>query len=348
MSIGGTGDSQEHNYPPFKMDKIPTEILIHIFLFCSQRNVRKSLCCVGHFWRTAINASPFFWTEVGLHRTTDELLEILLRNPNGPLDISWAPSNPSKFMDIAAMERMAKISPQSHRWRSLVLAGQMTDQIQSQLIEVPAPRLINFSVVGSFVPTIRFSIPEAGEPLSELILVCTALDWENPRVRGLRCLRLHNLGAKAPTVEQLHAILSTSPGLEILDLAFWTDESQNQPRLEKLGVILLPSLTTLAVAESSLFLQRANQFGRWMVELGKDYGVHYALASRSNVLKALNGLISQRGSGIYGEVAALQRIFLQNGLEPPLKIWDSEQGWNDETMANDQKNPLSISERILD
>ncbi|KAG9048527.1 hypothetical protein FS837_012657 [Tulasnella sp. UAMH 9824] len=233
------------------MDKIPTEILIHILLFCfpskKQRKARKSLSRVCHFWTTAIYGSPLFWTEVGLHRTTEELREILRRNPHGPLDVSWTPSNPGKFMDDAAMQRVAMISPHSHRWRSLVLAGWITNPIQSQLIDVPTPRLINFSVVRPSSRPYDLGLAKTGTPLREITLGGTVLDWDHPRLRGLQSLRLHTPGAKAPTMEQLHAILSASPGLEILDLAVWTYESQDQTPLEKLGTVLLPSLTTLAV-----------------------------------------------------------------------------------------------------
>ncbi|KAG8950815.1 hypothetical protein FRC00_007515, partial [Tulasnella sp. 408] len=233
------------------MDKIPTEILMHILLFCflskKQRRARKFLSRVCHFWTTAIYGNPLFWTEVRLHRSTEELREILRRNPHGPLDVSWTPSNPSKFMGDAGMQKVAMISPHSHRWRSLVLVGWITRQIQAQLIDVPTPRLINFSAVRAFVTPYELDLATTGKPLREITLGCTRLDWDHPRLRGLQYLRLHRPGTKAPTMEQLHAILSASPGLEILDLAFLTYESQDQPPLEKLRSVRLPSLTTLAL-----------------------------------------------------------------------------------------------------
>ncbi|KIO21670.1 hypothetical protein M407DRAFT_28737 [Tulasnella calospora MUT 4182] len=233
------------------MDTIPTEILIHILNFSipskRQRRVRKSLSRVCHFWRTAIYGSPLFWTEVRLHRTNEELQETLRRNSNGPLDVIWAPSNPGKFMDYAGMQRLAIISSQSQRWRSLVLAGPITHEIETQLMAVPTPRLVNLNIVGSFFGAPELGLSGAGASLRELTLGSAALDWGNPRLTGLRCLRLHTPRHKTPTVEQLHTILSSSPSLEILDLACWTSLSHSEPKRKELGPVLLPSLTTLAV-----------------------------------------------------------------------------------------------------
>lgn len=235
------------------MDQLPIEILIHILLLYSsskpQRNVRRSLSRVCQLWQTVIDGSPLFWTEVGLHRSTEELREILWHNPNGPLDVSWTPSNPGKFMNEAGEQRMAMISPESHRWRSLILAGRITDQVQAQLINVPTPRLVNFNIVRSYVSVGEMPLASEGASLRELTLACCAVDWESSRLRALRCLRLHRQEAKAPTVKQLHAILSASPNLEILDLAYWNYGSRDQPQNETLGTVFLPSLATLAVEE---------------------------------------------------------------------------------------------------
>lgn len=240
--------------PPLtSMDKLPIEILIHVFLFYSpskpQRNIRRSLSRVCHLWQTVIYGTPLFWTEVGLHRTTEELREILRCNPYGPLDVSWTPSNLGKIMDEAAKQGMAMISSESHCWRSFIFAGQITDQIQAQLINVPTPRLVNFNVVRDSVRVQEIHLATEGASLRELTLACCALDWESSRLRRLRCLRLHRQAEKAPSVKQLHAMLSASPGLEILDLAYWNHGYQYQLPDETLGTVLLPSLTTLAVEE---------------------------------------------------------------------------------------------------
>ncbi|KAG8973561.1 hypothetical protein FRC05_008629 [Tulasnella sp. 425] len=144
---------------------------------------------------------------------------------------------------------MAMISSESHRWRSFIFAGQITDQIQAQLINVPTPRLVNFNVVRDSVRVQEIHLATEGASLRELTLACCALDWESSRLRGLQCLRLHRQAEKAPSVKQLHAMLSASPGLEILDLAYWNHGYQYQLPDETLGTVLLPSLTTLAVEE---------------------------------------------------------------------------------------------------
>lgn len=235
------------------MDTIPTEILLHILSFSipsrRQRKVRRSLSRVCHFWCTAIYRNPVFWTEVRLHTTTEELQEILRRNSDGPLDVIWAPANSSKFIDRSGLQRVAMISSQSQRWRSLVLAGPIVHEIKNQLIQVSTPRLIELNIAGTWFVPQQFDLANEGALLRDVTLGGATLDWENSRLGGLRCLRLHQPGSKAPTVEQLHGILSSSPGLEILDLAWWPSLSSHMPPSRELGVILLPSLTTLASEE---------------------------------------------------------------------------------------------------
>lgn len=180
------------------MDTIPTEILIHILSFSipsrRQRKVRRSLSRVCHFWRTAIYRNPLFWTEVRLHRTTEELQEILRRNPDGPLDVIWAPPNSSTFMDRSGLERVAMISLQSRRWRSLVLAGPIVHEIKTQLLQVSTPRLIRLNIAGTWFVPQQFDLVNEGALLRDVTLGQVTLDWENSRLGGLRYLRLHQPG----------------------------------------------------------------------------------------------------------------------------------------------------------
>ncbi|KAG8909328.1 hypothetical protein FRC01_007010, partial [Tulasnella sp. 417] len=133
------------------------------------------------------------------------------------------------------------------RWRSLVLAGRMTYEVQTQLINLPNPRLINLSMIRSgFIP---LRLESAGTPLRELSLCYAAIDWGSPRLTGLRDLRLHKPRFETPTIEQLYAILSSSPNLEILDLAFWNSTLSDWSQSKTPGVLLLLSLTTLAAED---------------------------------------------------------------------------------------------------
>lgn len=230
------------------MDTIPIEILIHILSFCipskRQRKVRRSLVRVCHFWRTAIYGNPLFWTEVRLHGTTQELNKILHRNPDGPLDVIWTPSNSNKRMDDSGMQRVAMVASHSRRWRSLVLAGPLIHQIRTQLIEIPTPRLVSLNMVESFYGGPAFKFASEGAPLRELTLCRASIDWRSSRLTGLRDLRIHSPRYQTPTLEQLHAILSSSPCLETLDLAGWAFYPSKPPQFKELGALLLPSLIT--------------------------------------------------------------------------------------------------------
>ncbi|KAG8928090.1 hypothetical protein FRC00_001863 [Tulasnella sp. 408] len=139
-------------------------------------------------------------------------------------------------MDRSGLQRVAMISLQSRRWRSLVLAGPIVHEIKTQLIQVSTPLLIELNIAGTWFVAEQFDLANNGALFRDVTLGRATLDWENSRLGGLRCLRLHQPGSKSPTVEQLHGILSSSPGLEILDLAWWPSLSYNIPPSRELGV----------------------------------------------------------------------------------------------------------------
>ncbi|KIO21666.1 hypothetical protein M407DRAFT_28733 [Tulasnella calospora MUT 4182] len=293
------------------MDTIPTEILLHILGFSipykRQRRVRKSLSRVCHFWRTAIYGNPLFWTEVRLHRSIEELQGLLRRNPDGPLDIVWAPSNSSKFINNAGMRKVAMISPQSHRWRSLVLAGMISHEMAAQLIDVPTPRLINLNIVGFYYGHGKLAFSRAGAALRELTLgrIALDIDWEGPRLTGLRYLRVHGPTGGEPTVEELHAILSSSPGLEILDLSYWSFMVYYEPHVKELGPVLLPSLTTLAVKEVP------PRFLRMLLSCVQAPNCRYIrLPTISHVLFQDNHPLGELGKLCQGPLSTIPRLLI--------------------------------------
>ncbi|KAG8944287.1 hypothetical protein FRC00_010667, partial [Tulasnella sp. 408] len=137
----------------------------------------------------------------------------------------------------------------SQRWRSLVFAGRITNELQARLIDVPTPRLADLNIDNSSGGYRELSLTRVGAPLREITLSGVVLDWGNPRLRCLRSLRLHGRG---PTAGELHAILSSSPGLEILDLSRWENPWEYGRPYRDQGLLFLPSLTTLAVESVSL------------------------------------------------------------------------------------------------
>ncbi|KAG8958097.1 hypothetical protein FRC00_003048 [Tulasnella sp. 408] len=216
-----------------------------------QRQSRRRLSLVCRTWNNIISQYPLFWTEVGLHRTAKEFQEVLRRNKAGPLDVSWTPPKPLKPVGEVAEKLMQLISPESQRWRSLTLKGSLTDRVQNQLIQVPNPRLININICdlrNASGTVFNFPLTPEGHSLRKVVLGCVALDWDCSRLKGLRSLRVQGLRENQPTLLQLHKMISSSPELEVLVLAYWHWEfpgSADAP--PNLDTITLKCLNTLVL-----------------------------------------------------------------------------------------------------
>ncbi|KAG8947686.1 hypothetical protein FRC04_010530 [Tulasnella sp. 424] len=242
------------------MENLPVEVLTTILLKAlnsNQRKLRRRLRLVCRTWYTIISQNSLFWTDIGLHRSAKEFREVLRLNPAGPLDVSWTPPRPHwrRGMNPTTVEHTETISSESRRWRSLTLAGYISDHVQRHLIQVPNPRLMDINVCNpdsgyGSGPHQNLPLTLGGYALRNVVLGFTTLDWDSPRLKGLRNLRLHGLRNNAPTHIQLHTIISASPELEVLGLTLcrWELETSAQV-LPSLDLITLDSLTTLILYE---------------------------------------------------------------------------------------------------
>ncbi|KAG8982342.1 hypothetical protein FRB90_006860 [Tulasnella sp. 427] len=245
------------------MEKLPLELLTEILLYSissKQRKCRRRLSLVCSLWINLVSSVQLFWTDVGLQRSRKELDEIMHRNPNGPLDISWTPSKPYKEMDSETLQKYNVARAESRRWRALKFAGYVSDEMEQDLINLDAPNLLSLEICFSSMydddDTVLQGITplQIGRSLRELVLGNASMDWPWPPLAGLRVLRLDSLGSTWPTLMELHQMLSNSPVLEILGLSNWTSDPINQDEisqsLAKLPMepaILLPSLSTLII-----------------------------------------------------------------------------------------------------
>ncbi|KAG8925222.1 hypothetical protein FRC01_010476 [Tulasnella sp. 417] len=151
------------------------------------------------------------------------------------------------MMNEAARKLADLVCAESQRWRSLTVAGWLSDRKQSQLLQVPAPRLININICDLHFGAARsIRLTPDGPPLRDVVLGYVALDWDCSRLRGLRTLRIQGLEDSQPTLLQLHTIISSSPELEVLALVFWDRDhwgsAHSPPRLD---IIKLDFLNTL-------------------------------------------------------------------------------------------------------
>ncbi|KAG9046405.1 hypothetical protein FS837_004498 [Tulasnella sp. UAMH 9824] len=235
------------------MENLPIEILTLILLLATspgQRRLRRRVSLVCRTWNTIISQNPLFWTEIGLHRSEKEFQQVLKRNPAGPLDVSWTPGSIFKPVGYSTGKLMKLVSAESQRWRSLTLAGPLSEPIQTWFLQVPTSHLtdINICLIQRFpqpeVPKLRLT--QDGYPLRNVVLGYVALDWDCSKMTGLRSLRIQGLRGSQPTLSQLHKIISSSPELEVLVLASWDWEAVGSaPTVPNLQPVALNFLKTL-------------------------------------------------------------------------------------------------------
>lgn len=230
-----------------------TEVLLSS-LSAKQRRCRRRLSLVCHSWHKVIFQVPLFWTDVGLHRSMREFQDILRNNPRGPLDVSWTPQKPTKYMDVEMEKRFFIVLTESHRWRSLTIAGHISEEMQAQFMGLATPNLHYLNVChypNPFDPDMvtRIILSPTGSLLREVVLGVATLDWSCARIAGLRILRLHALNEGRPSLLELHQVLSNSPELELFSISGWSslDAEDITKALSSLQVVNLPSLTTLII-----------------------------------------------------------------------------------------------------
>ncbi|KIO21544.1 hypothetical protein M407DRAFT_28874 [Tulasnella calospora MUT 4182] len=234
------------------MDSLPEELFIQIILHVigirDQANGRSCLIQVSQAWKRAIEGCSLFWTEAIVHGGRVPLQEVLSRGLRGPLDVILDIRFPN-VADEETLAQLALVSEHSSRWRSLSIQGVLTDDVIVHFAK-PASKLESIFIaayMGGFEYVQSVELGETGN-LHELHLASVGMNWNSPRLPGLKALRLHSLSRnQTPSLEQLAACLRASPELRVLVLANLAgSEASPTTRPEEIAFQFL-SLTTLAL-----------------------------------------------------------------------------------------------------
>ncbi|KAG8930149.1 hypothetical protein FRC01_003202 [Tulasnella sp. 417] len=234
------------------MDSLPEELFIQIILRVigtrDQVKGRSRLLEVSPAWKRAIEGCYMFWTEAIVHGGPEPLQEVLSHNPLGPLDVRLRITLP-KVADEETLAQLAFVSEHSSRWRSLSIEGLLTDNVIAHF-KNPTPKLKSICIIaylGAFNPTRSLEFDQMGN-FSRLHLTSIDMDWNSPRLCGLRVLRLHFLNREqTPSLEQLAACLRASPELRVLVLKDLTGSEASPVAEPKEIAFQFLSLTTIYV-----------------------------------------------------------------------------------------------------
>ncbi|KAG8899264.1 hypothetical protein FRC01_010606, partial [Tulasnella sp. 417] len=234
------------------MDSLPEELFIQIIFHVigtqHQAYGRSSLTRVSSAWKRAIEGCHLFWTEALVHSGPEPLQDVLSHNLHGPIDVRLS-INFLKVVDKKTLARLALVSEHSNRWRSLSIQGVLTNDL-IVYFEKPTPKLKSIFIAAYTGPLERLRSVEFGQTgnFRELHLASIGMDWNSPRLSGLKVLRLHSLNVhQTPSVEQLVACLRASPELRVLVLSGLAgSDARPTTQPEEIAFQFL-SLTTIAL-----------------------------------------------------------------------------------------------------
>ncbi|KAG8948732.1 hypothetical protein FRC04_009343 [Tulasnella sp. 424] len=219
---------------PVPIHQIPAEVFTTIVICLTSDYSPKegerdmlNLMGVSRRWRDIILNSPELWTNIRSDHPPEHAKLIIERSKAHPLSLDW---NTSRFHDLDSNNEefqgtLELVTRNSSRLRSIkVTVGRGSQQTLRRLLDCPKPRLESLYVDlwpegfdDAHAPTRRFMLAE-GTPLKELALdLAGLLDWDSPRLSGLRVFELRK-PASIPSINQILLILSTSPLLAQLKL----------------------------------------------------------------------------------------------------------------------------------
>ncbi|KAG8913910.1 hypothetical protein FRC01_004326 [Tulasnella sp. 417] len=117
---------------------------------------------------------------------------------------------------------MKMAAPLSERWKLLAFDGEMTDEMV-ELLQSPAPNLESLLVSSWDNIGVGFVTLELGEGrnIRCLDIDNIAVPWSSTRLRGLRAVQIQRLNGILPSLNELYAMLASSPELWWLQLSNW-------------------------------------------------------------------------------------------------------------------------------
>ncbi|KIO27163.1 hypothetical protein M407DRAFT_23580 [Tulasnella calospora MUT 4182] len=221
-------DAPIHRLPP----EIFTTILTHLsdaYLIEGKNWWMMEFMTVNRIWREAIINSPRLWRVIQLDYSPQFTSLFMKCSKTQLLSLSWdaslsshLDSNNEEFKDVLELTIQNSSRLQLV---DVVVCCKRGELALERLLSGPTPQLESLHIELSFkkgdweVETGQFTLL-GRKPLKEVVLRRASLfDWDSQRLSILRVLNLENI-TKAPSSNQILRILSASPSLELLRLAW--------------------------------------------------------------------------------------------------------------------------------
>ncbi|KAG8911695.1 hypothetical protein FRC00_005988 [Tulasnella sp. 408] len=199
------------------------------------------------FWKELLENAAVFWPKLHSRYPPETLELILSRNVSGPLCVVCSEKEEARTK-LDLLELAAK---HSARWRSLTFEGVICSVVkeQLQLHTGSITELYVFNPESSSFHRVTLALAE-GKPFRHVVLDGVEIAWDTSRLRGLRSLQLSRIAFDPPSLTQLRAVLTASPGLWYLRLfkvadvfAHHAGESSSMLFLAELSTLILQNLS---------------------------------------------------------------------------------------------------------
>ncbi|KAG9002692.1 hypothetical protein FRB90_011333 [Tulasnella sp. 427] len=242
--------------------RLPPEILEKIILAIDsiQKNafLQGQIMQISQYWFETITQCPRIWSQFYL--SDDRTLRKLLHWLRGPVEI--------RFKVDGGADLEAKIAELNtldcRRLRSLdaYVPASSNASVVLRLLQKFSPWLENIRLfISSRSPEPQFDLTDHGSPIMHLDVYGISPSWMSPRLSQLRTLRIIDVEAHCPSLERIHTILSSSPGLEHFAFGFDACDVNKSPipetRPRMTDAIELPHLRDLLLFKLPQFMFEA-------------------------------------------------------------------------------------------
>ncbi|KAG8928740.1 hypothetical protein FRC01_005416 [Tulasnella sp. 417] len=208
-----------------------------------------ALRSVCKHWMEIIESMPQLWAQIALNHNANLLSTILQKSATQPLEVSCKEEDVGS--DNAFEERVAiflqQIGPSAERWRSLHYSAPAVAQ-HERILGLPLYNLETLTVKIS-TDAINYTGSFEAPRLRNLDVNRLSLNWGS--FSDLRSLQIDSC-MPSPTVDELYALLKSSPNLELFKIA--RDRASATGRATDLSAvhstpILLSKLQSIIVAQ---------------------------------------------------------------------------------------------------
>ncbi|TFK68655.1 hypothetical protein BDN72DRAFT_663036 [Pluteus cervinus] len=309
------------------ISRVPTEILLEVFLRCHELDYGRSksrlvLSWVSRHWRYLVLGHPALWSSIDIFQTdllgppspiVDHLQQCFTRSRNTPLSIAYY--GPRSHI-------LSMCSFQIHRIRQLRINHQDTNDEYEPLSDAwqqPAPLLVSLDLIGINLEDISFG--GAHPPLRSLLLESCRHFWDSPitslstittleinrpadrillavfiqrlqALPSLRCCRLHACLEFTPTVFDPPIRLPSLEYLSVIDL--YRDSTSQFLHCLNTSGISLQVIDELVEASEEDFKGSFQWFKGYQSEFWQD--IRYIYVKREIDARAIDSFVVTIGS----------------------------------------------------